>query len=374
MRILFSSQPLFGHVNTMVPQALAAQRAGHEVVFATGASMAAHVEGHGLDVWRVGPASAPRGSGVDWISFFLESARSRSETMLPLVKNWRPDIVIHEETELAGAVAAAAVSAGHVVHGLGVMPPMRIWDVWADAIESLALEWGVALADQQLRDATYLEVCPPALQPPGERIWHRVQPLRHSTGPARSGEHLPDHIESMPHHRLAHLTLGTVFNDATAVLEAAIAGLRDLPVNLVVTTGPGTDPAVLGDQPDNVLITPYVSHSLLLPRCDLVVSHAGAGIMFGALTEGIPQLALPPGADQDMNASALVESGAGLMLERGDVSAERITDVASRLLTESSFAASADVVRRQIETMPEPSDVIADLTVPAGRLTLRRRS
>ena len=49
----------------------------------------------------------------------------------------------------------------------------------------------------------------------------------------------------LPYDQTVHLTLGTVFNEAFGVLTAAIAGLQELPVNLVVTTGPGVDPARL---------------------------------------------------------------------------------------------------------------------------------
>jgi hypothetical protein len=86
---------------------------------------------------------------------------------------------------------------------------------------------------------------------------------------------LADHLGSHARHPLPR---------GAGVLETAIAGLRELPLNLVVTSGPGTDPARFGAQP---------SHTLLLPQCRLVVSHGGAGIMFSALAHGLPQLILP---------------------------------------------------------------------------------
>ena len=46
MRILFTACPMFGHVNTLLPLALAARRAGHSVVLATGAD---HARARGRD-------------------------------------------------------------------------------------------------------------------------------------------------------------------------------------------------------------------------------------------------------------------------------------------------------------------------------------
>ena len=60
MRILFTAYPLYGHVNPMLPLAKAARRAGHEVAFATGADMAAHLDRQGIAAGRAG-ARADRG-------------------------------------------------------------------------------------------------------------------------------------------------------------------------------------------------------------------------------------------------------------------------------------------------------------------------
>ena len=117
------------------------------------------------------------------------------------------------------------------------------------------------------------------------------------------------------------------------MLETAIAGLRELPLNLVVTSGPGTDPARFGPQPPHVLIEPYIPHSLLLPHCHLVVSHGGAGIMLSALAHGLPQLILPQGADQFSNAAARQSAGAALALRPGALSADAIATAAECLIT-----------------------------------------
>jgi UDP:flavonoid glycosyltransferase YjiC (YdhE family) len=145
------------------------------------------------------------------------------------------------------------------------------------------------------------------------------------------------------------------------VFEAALAGLRELPVDVVVTTGPGADPARFGPQPAHVLLEPYLPHSLLLPRCRLVVSHAGAGILFGALSHGLPQLLLPQGADQFMNAEACARTGAALVLGPGEVTADAVTSAVRRLLAESSFAAAASQVADEIAAMPHPDDVLESL-------------
>jgi UDP:flavonoid glycosyltransferase YjiC (YdhE family) len=361
MRVLVSTNPLVGHLNAILPLAVAARAAGHDVVVATGPDLVPRVQRHGLPAWALGPPAADPATVPSWAQRFLADGEKRAVDLVPRAVDWRPDVVVHEETEVAGAVAAAAVGARHVMQGLGPMPPIQVWDSLAPVLDGLFARWDLPGGAGAVRAATYLDVCPPALRPAGEPIWPDRRPVRPLPGSAPPGERLPDAVRRLPYASTVHLTLGTLFHGATDVLAAAVEGLRELPLNLVVTVGPGSDPGRLGKQPAHVLVAPYLPHALLLPHCRLVVAHGGSGILLGALGHGIPQLALPQGADQHRNADALVRSGAGLALAAAEVTAEAVAAAARRLLAQESFAAAASAVRAQIAAMPEPATVLAAL-------------
>jgi UDP:flavonoid glycosyltransferase YjiC (YdhE family) len=59
MRILFTTNPLYGHLYPMLPLMNAARQADHEVIVATGPDFAPEVKRHGFRVWTVGPAAPP---------------------------------------------------------------------------------------------------------------------------------------------------------------------------------------------------------------------------------------------------------------------------------------------------------------------------
>jgi len=386
MRILFTSCPAYGHVNPMLPLAQQAQLAGHEVVFATGAELAPEVERRNFETWLVSPSRAEADTSlraahpnladlpaeqrmrVQIEGVFVEPAAKRAVELVPRAQQWRPDIVVHEFTEFAGALAAAHTGAHHVVHGLGLLPPTDLWQAWfAPGFAKLCAQWQVPELAEEIKLATYLDVCPPSLRGDGEPTWRRIMPLRPAAGEPVAGERLPEALAALPHRQTIHLTLGTVFHEAPGVLETAIAGLRQLPLNLVVTTGPGTDPARFGPQPPHVLLVPYIPHTLLLPRCSLVVSHGGAGIMFGTLAHGLPQLILPQGADQFMNAAASQNARVALALTPDELSAEAVAAAAGRLITEPGFAAAAAHIRAEIDAMPTAADVLASDPLRARR-------
>ena len=154
--------------------------------------------------------------------------------------------------------------------------------------------------------------------------------------------------------------MGTVFNDVKP-LRVTIEALRALPVRVLVTVGPQGDPATLGPQPEHVRVERYVPQSAVLEHCDVVVSHGGSGTALGALALGLPQLCLPQGADQFLNAAAIASAGAGLAIMPGDGTPEAVTDAVQRLLTDHSFRDAAARVRESIASMPSVEDVAAFL-------------
>jgi UDP:flavonoid glycosyltransferase YjiC (YdhE family) len=358
MRILFTACPMFGHVNTVLPLALATRRAGHTVVLATGADHVGRVAAMGLTTWAVGPTYAQAGWPPRSPLDFITTADKRCVDLLPLAEQWGPDVVVQDEIEAAGAIVAARTGARLVVHELGIAASGR--GSFAPLLDDLGARWQVEGLSETVHRATHLSVCPPSLRPPDAAVPPDTRPLRPTLTPPGLGDRLPSTLAALPHDRTVHLTLGTVFA-APTVLADALSGLRRLPVNVVVTSGPGTDPADLGPQARHVLVAPYLPHALLLPRCALVVSQGGAGILFGALAHGLPQLVLPQGADQFANAAAVERTGAGIALEPGAVTVESVRDAAARLLADPGYAAHARTVQDEIAAMPDADAVVAQL-------------
>ena len=103
------------------------------------------------------------------------------------------------------------------------------------------------------------------------------------------------------------------------------------------------------------------------------MSQGGAGILFGALAHGLPQLVLPQGADQFANGEAARRAGFALVLDGADVTPPAITEAAGRLLGDPRYAAAADAARKEIDTMPRADDVVAVLTASPAPTAPRQR-
>ena len=378
MRVLVSTWPAHGHLLPLLPMIRAAQRAGHDVVVASGAEGVAEARRRGLTTWDIGPSRAEadaafRGRVPDLGAvpperrmatviggMFGAAAFTRATELVPRAEQWRPDLVIHPVTELAGAVAAARTGARHAVHGLGPLPA-EAWNWFGARLGDLGSAWEVPELAGVILDTPYLDNCPPALQADAVGAFRNRRPLRPDAGEVLPGERLPWDMTGLPHDRSVHLTLGTLFFGATDVFRTALAGLRELPVNVLVTAGPGSDPGRFGPQPANVFITDFAPHALLLPQCAGLVTQGGAGTIVAALCHGLPHLILPQGADQFANSATAVTDGVALVVPPPALDPPAVREAARRLLEDPALTRTARSVQADIAAMPDADAVLGAL-------------
>lgn len=376
MKILFGSWPGYGHLLPMLPLVRAAQRGGHDVLVTSGADLkpllgrlglAAHESGmtfaEGYEqlpghqrVSDLPPAEQPLFAARH---LFGNGAAHRARDLLQLFDSWRPDLVVHDTLELGSATAAIVFGVPHVTHGYGPLVPGS--DRFATAIGKAVIDAGLPDPVPEVLAGSYLDICPPSLHGPDASPWADVRPLRPSPG-ERSDDRTPElDVSTLPYPDTVYVTLGTVMNQAPAVFRAVIDGTTQWPVNVVGTTGPDLDPAVLGAVQPAVRLAPFLAQADVLPHCTAVISHAGAGTMLGALCHGLPQLCVPQSTDQPFNAAALLPTRAALTLAPEEVTADAVASAVGDLLHDPAFREAAQRLRTEIEQMPGAGTVLEQL-------------
>ena len=337
MRLLFASLASVGHTYPLIPLAIAARDAGHEVHFAAGEAVHEPLAANGLRPFR--PAD----------SFYEIYA----EDLQPELARLQPDLVVHEWGLPGAAVAAHRAGIPGIWHGFGRMIP-----------EGIGLE--VPTKNAEAPGRPHVDICPPSLQDKeflatGDRI--ELRPVPYSAPAA-----LPEWGGRRGSRPLIYLTLGTAFGTAE-LLTTAIVALARLDVLVLVAAG-RVGPERLGDLPDNVTVRAWVPQADLLPHVDVVVHHGGSGTTLGALTVGAPQLFLPQGADQFANADAVSAAGAGLRLLPQELGVDAIAEHARNLLPRHGHAGHRDaarVIAEEIARMPSPDEVARRLPEYAER-------
>ena len=200
----------------------------------------------------------------------------------------------------------------------------------------------------------YLDTCPPSLQNSEIASLPAVHALRPAAAemiPTARPEWL-DQLDGLP---IVYVTMGTVWNRDVDLFARVVAALCDEPIALVVTVGQRNDPAVLGPQPNNVVVRRYIPQGELLPHCQAVVTHGGSGTTLGALAHGLPLLVVPQGADQYANADAVVAAGAGRRLGGDETTVAAIRDSVRSLLDNPPFAGLPSTFRPRSRPCQGPS-------------------
>ncbi|MHB8893539.1 MAG: nucleotide disphospho-sugar-binding domain-containing protein, partial [Candidatus Limnocylindrales bacterium] len=122
MRIAFATHPALGHLLPLVPLAQAARDAGHDVRVIGGASLVDATRDAGLPHVVSGPPDLPsvfarvaerqgltgrRLAAATWKGAFAGIlAEAMAAGTLELAETWRPDLVVHEDSEQGSWIAA----------------------------------------------------------------------------------------------------------------------------------------------------------------------------------------------------------------------------------------------------------------------------
>jgi len=391
VRILFTFEGGAGHFEPLVPIARAAGAAGHAVAFACAPERLPMVESAGFAAFAAGvdvggtpetaalegryraiPNIAEREDLLMREGFAEWYARHKAADLLALCAAWRPDLLVRDEIDFGAAVAAERLGLPHAAVLVIAAGSLVRHDLVAGPLNALRAEHGLSPDPTMAMLGRYLVLSPfppsfrdPAFPPPATA--HAFRPLPPDpTGDDQS----PPWAARSPDVPMIYFTLGTAFATGSGDLFArVIAGLRGLPITLIVTVGRRLDPAALDAQPANVHIVRYVPQSLILPRCDLVVSHGGSGTVMGALAHGLPLALVPLNADQPLNAARCVALGVGRVIGARDITPEAAREAIAAMLADPTYRRNAGRVRDEIAALPGPEHALGLLE----RLAVERR-
>ncbi|MDQ5826400.1 MAG: glycosyltransferase [Chloroflexota bacterium] len=377
MKVLFTTHPTASHWHPLVPLAQALETAGHEVAFATSPGFCPTIEAKGFRCFSTGADDIPEerqqrreqmvGLNAQEDTFFTLRhvfAGVRAErslmSLLDILRDWQPAVVVRENTEFAGCVAAERAGIPH-----SVVQITAAWTFFLDAVGPPVARLCelVGLPAENPGDVLhrYLLLSPRPLS-----LWNPSVPVPPTThairyaGFSQSGkEELPAWVSELGkrgERPTVYATLGTFDNERTDILTAILEGIRDEPLNLILTVGRNRDPEEFGEQPANVRVERYVPNNLLLPYCDMVLCHGGSGTMLDALSLGLPMVLIPIAADQPQNAQRCAELGVARVVEpdrhTGSELAHAILDATREVLVAAHYREAAQGLRKEIEELP----------------------
>jgi UDP:flavonoid glycosyltransferase YjiC (YdhE family) len=316
VKVVLAALPAFGHVYPVVPLAIALERTGAEVVFATGENFASRLPARTIpgaeQSWEFSHATSEierrmnqsgGGALVEGLgqTLFVElCAPYVVDVMTAALRRERPDLVVFEQTNVGAAMAAYATSVRAVC--LAIVGWGRQWSTIYDVVAELIRAPSASALAEVLIDPHPAFLADVDATPPFPAVAMRPTPW------SPSGT-VPAWLLQPRAAPRVYLTMGTVFGTVD-VLRAAALEIAGCGCDVLVATGPGIEPDALGDLPAVVHVEKEVPQTHVLPYVDLVVHHGGTGTVIGSLSRGLPQIVMPQGADQFWNADHLAAEGA----------------------------------------------------------------
>jgi UDP:flavonoid glycosyltransferase YjiC (YdhE family) len=377
MRFLMTTHRGAGHFGPMIPFAHAMLRAGHEVLVAIPRSAAPMVSRAGLEAYPLDEplaeieepyweaARAADDDAAAKIAVTDVFGRLRGGAMLPglldLVAGWRPDVVIHEITEIAAVAAAERHGVPHVRLGIGLVMNQD-WglELMNPPIEEMRARLGLRPDPRgaRLAGSPYLTLAPRSLELPSARpdtAWRFRAPL--------GGGRLPDWWPGNDD-PLVYVSFGTAVpetDDFLALCRGVIDAVADMPIRVLLTVGNDHDPAALGSLPPSVHVERWVPQVDVMPHASAMVGHGGSGSTLMAMAAGVPLAVVPFFADQPANAQRIADLGAGIALRRGPAAIPELRDAIGALLQDRTYQRRAGLVAADIAELPPVDDAVAVL-------------
>ena len=374
MRVLLGAFGDPGHAFPTIALGRALRARGHAVTLQTWERWRQDVEAEGLAFtpapeYSAFPVPLERDGRPAQPLDFYEAIVYATRDTLPLVRDLRPDVVVHDIltlgpslcAELEGIPAATLIphvfpesAPGFPIYSFGALHPRTPLGraFWARAGRPLqrGLESGrdalnrtrAAVGLQPLErvhggtsDRLALVATYPQLEYP--RAWpahvHVVGPLIWE--PAARGVAVPPGDEP-----LVLVAPSTSQDPDHRLLHACLDGLAEAPVRVLATYNRRLPSRPLR-VPDNARVVDWLSYASTLPHCDAIVCHAGHGTLVRALSLGVPAVACPVAGDMNENAARLAWTGAGVRLPRRYISARPIRRAVERVVGDESIRARA---------------------------------
>jgi N-glycosyltransferase len=279
--------------------------------------------------------------------------------------DWRPDVIVRENTEFGGYLAAEALGLPHASVGAagGGVDYLDV-RVLAPALDVQRTALGLPGDPDGVRVYAYLHanLAParydgPELPVPRSRYYRQ-------TNPELPDERLPEWLAEMPDDRPFVLAaFGTMYHGLAvwdAIVGDVVVALGGVDCTAVVPLGAAVghwDRAI----PDNVRLVDHVPQPLLLECADLFVNHGGFNGVREALRLAVPMVIIPWLTEQPDNAARCARAGVARVLSHHEVTPARVRQACTEVLGDPSYRRNARRMRREMLASPPIDAFVADL-------------
>jgi zeaxanthin glucosyltransferase len=383
-----------GHLNPMCALGKELQRRGHRVTLFQIPDVQTKVQKVGLEFYTIGEAEFPLGSlelmykklgemtglpglrfTINWLEketlmFFREVPEALSQVGV--------EALIVDQITLAGGTIAdflnipfVTVSNALLTNKEEAVPPyfkpwsqnqawwsrkrnqlgnfllnrltVKIWNL----VINQRLQWNLppyVKREDAASKLAHLCQLPAEFDFPREKLphcFHYTGPLQDPSGmePISSSTSFP--FEKLSDKPLIFAALGTLQNRKEEIFQTIAEACIGLDAQLVISLGQPERKESLPNLPGSPLVVNYAPQQQLISKSILTITHAGMNAVVGALSCGVPLVAIPITNEQPGIAARIAYTGAGAFIPVSKLSVPKLREMIKRVLTEESYKNNA---------------------------------
>ena len=383
MHLAIVSLGAFGHINPTLSLTTELVNAGHRVTYFTTEDFRKVIEPTGakfvpMKSWMAendkhNESKEEKNDGQEdnvaaVVPFlFLNEAGAFIEDVLSVLREDRPDAILHDFAGIAGTMAADILGIPNVM--LYTSYPSNGSYSVAASFEGIPADHPLRIAADQIADG-YVEkygcrkmtvkeifdgqgdlnlvMMQKGLVPNYETfddsfVFTGVQIGKRSTFGTWQA---PDNGKP-----LLYSSLGTAFNNWPEYYPILFDAVRDLDINVFAALG-AIDPDSLTDVPANVELGKMVPQLDILSQASVFITHAGMGGTGESIYYGVPMIAIPQMDEQAITARQIERNGLGFaLLDKGGITSEMLKEKIQILLNDPSYKEKVNEFSADMKTL-----------------------
>lgn len=288
---------------------------------------------------------------------FLNEAGAYIDDVLAVLREDRPDAIVHDFAGIAGTIAADVLKVPNIMiytsypsndsysvaesfEGIPADHPMRIA---ADKIaEGYVEKYGCRkMTVKEIFDGHgdfNIVMMQKRFVPNGESfddsfVFTGVQIGKRT---AFGSWTAPDNGKP-----LLYSSLGTAFNNWPEYYPILFDAVRDLDINVFAALG-AVDPNSLENIPENVEVAQMVPQLDILSQASVFITHAGMGGTGEAIYYGVPMIAIPQMDEQAITAGLIEKNGLGFAFpDKSSITSASLRAAIEKILNDPSYRNTA---------------------------------
>jgi len=292
--------------------------------------------------------------GIDSIKFLYEDVliplnRHTYNGIIPLLKEYQPDLVIGDHQLFAASIAAkklglpyaTTVTAPAAIKIMSELPKVHEWE----EKQIIALQQELGVTENRALDCSDLLT----LVLTSKYFFGEMDLTSNYqfTGPVLTERRISCEFDwgkfNANSNKKILVSIGTTFDHEhkKAFFQKVVDAFKDEDLTVVVVS----DPQLFEEWPENFMVYQQVPQLDLLPHLDGVVSHGGHNTVSEALSNGLPLVVIPIAYDQSHVAGRVVRTGAGERLNFNRFKAHHLNEAVQNILTNPEYKKAAETIR-----------------------------